>query len=98
VPTLFYSRQIGLQDGVAVPILGGGRLTGKIGAFDVGLLSIQTADARPFDLGSLSREEDIQAESTNFSVFRLRRDIFSRSSIGVLFQNRVHSKLGRPPM
>jgi hypothetical protein len=93
-PTLFYSRQIGLQNGVAVPILGGGRLTGKIGAFDVGLLSIQTAESRPFYLGSLSRQENIQAPSTNFSVLRVRRDIFSRSSIGVLLQNRDKSLSG----
>ncbi len=90
-PTLFYSRQIGLQDGEPVPILGGGRLTGKIGSFDVGLISIQTAESRPFDLGSLSRQGDVQAESTNFSVLRLRRDIFSRSSVGVLFESRDKS-------
>ena len=87
-PTLFYSRQIGLEGGQAVPILGGGRVTGKVGSFDLGLISIQTNDSRPFDLGSLSRDREVQAESTNFSVFRLRRDIFSRSSIGVLFENR----------
>ena len=87
-PTLFYSRQIGLEGGQAVPILGGGRVTGKVGSFDLGLINIQTNDSRPFDLGSLSRDREVQAESTNFSVFRLRRDIFSRSSIGVLFENR----------
>jgi hypothetical protein len=94
-PQLFYSRQIGLQNGVAVPILGGARVTGKVGAFDVGVITIQTADSRPFDLGSLNREETISAESTNFSVFRLRRDVFARSSIGVLFENRDKS-LTRP--
>ncbi|HET9948944.1 MAG TPA: DUF5916 domain-containing protein [Longimicrobiales bacterium] len=93
-PQLFYSRQIGLQEGVAVPILAGGRVTGKVGSFDVGLLSIQTAEERPFDLGPLSREEDIQAESTNFSVVRLRRDVFARSSVGVLFENRSRSLTG----
>ena len=36
VPTIFFSRRIGLQDGAVVPILGGGRVTGKVGAFDVG--------------------------------------------------------------
>ena len=41
-PTLFYSRRIGLEDGAIVPIVGGGRVTGKIGAYDVGLLNIQT--------------------------------------------------------
>jgi hypothetical protein len=93
-PTLFYSRQIGLQRGQTVPILGGGRMTGKVGSFDVGLLTIQTHDQRPFDLGSLSREEDIQAAPTNFSVVRLRRDIFGRSTIGALFESRSRSLSG----
>jgi hypothetical protein len=44
-PTLFYSRQIGIEGGLPVPILGGGRVTGKVGSFDVGLVSIQTDDA-----------------------------------------------------
>lgn len=78
-PTLFYSRQIGLESGEPVPILGGGRVTGKVGPFDVGALSIQTDDHGP------------GIESTNFSVMRLRRDIFSRSSIGILFENRSRS-------
>ena len=40
-PTLFYSRRIGIQGLQVVPIDGGGRLTGKIGSFDVGALNIQ---------------------------------------------------------
>ena len=79
-PTLFYSRQIGIQGGTPVPILGGARVTGKVGAFDVGALSIQTA-----------KDSDIGAESTNFTVLRLRRDILGRSSVGVLLQNRSNS-------
>ncbi len=79
-PTLFYSRQIGLQGSEPVPIIGGGRLTGKVGSFDVGALSIQTDDA-----------PTVGAESTNFTVLRLRRDLLARSSVGVLFENRSQS-------
>jgi hypothetical protein len=79
-PTLFYSRRIGLQGSDVVPIIGGGRMTGKLGSFDIGALSIQTDD-----------EPAVGAESTNFSVLRLRRDILSRSSVGVLFENRSKS-------
>jgi hypothetical protein len=79
-PQLFYSRRIGLQDGVAVPILGGGRVTGKVGAFELGLVSIQTGDAPV-----------VGAESTNYSVVRLRRGIFNRSSLGMLLENRSRS-------
>ena len=79
-PTLFYSRQIGLQDGEAVPILGGGRVTGKVGSFDVGVVGIG-ADSEP----------SIGAESTNFAVLRVRREVLARSSIGMLFENRSSS-------
>jgi hypothetical protein len=94
-PQLFYSRAIGLEDNVPVPILGGGRVTGKVGAFDVGLLSIQTGDANGSDGDGITKfERDVGAESTNFSVLRLRRDVFSRSTVGVLFENRSRSLSG----
>ena len=83
-PTLFYSRNIGLQGGEPVPILGGGRVTGKVGSFDVGLIGIQT-DAAP----------SVGAKSTNFSVVRLKKDIFARSSVGVLLENRSRSLTGQ---
>ena len=82
-PSLFYSRRIGLQGGSVVPILGGGRVTGKVGAFDVGALNIQ-ADA----------EEISGAELTNFTVVRLKRDILRRSSVGGIFTNRSVSLVG----
>ena len=82
-PTLFYSRRIGLQHGTVVPIVGGGRVTGKIGAFDVGALNIQTDD-----------EVLAAAEETNFTVVRIRRDIFRRSSVGAMFTNRSVSLVG----
>ena len=82
-PTMFYSRRIGLQDGQVVPILGGGRVTGKIGQFNVGALNIQTDD----DLVS-------GAESTNFTAVRVKRDILRRSAVGGLFTNRSVSLSG----
>ena len=82
-PTIFYSRQIGLQNRSVVPILGGGRVTGKIGAFDVGALNIQT------DEDALAR-----AEMTNFTVVRVKRDILRRSSLGAIFTNRSVSLAG----
>ena len=56
-PRLFHSRRIGLQGGQVVPIIAGGRVTGKLGKFDVGAVSIQTDD-----------EQISSAESTNFTV------------------------------
>lgn len=82
-PTLFYSRRIGLQDGAVVPIVGGGRVTGKIGAFDVGLLNIQTDE-----------EATAAAVGTNFGVVRVKRDILRRGSVGGIFTNRSLSQFG----
>ena len=82
-PVLFYSRQVGLSQGREVPIQAGGRLTGRIGRFSVGVLNIQTDDV---PAGAVV--------ATNFSVVRLRRDLLRRSSIGALFTGRSVSQLG----
>ena len=77
MPLLFYSRRIGLDRGRVVPIDGGGRLTGRIGRYSLGLLNIQTGE------GAEGR-----AVATNFSVLRIRRDILRRSAVGLLFTGR----------
>jgi hypothetical protein len=74
---LFHSRQIGLADGTRVPILGGGRLVGRVGSWDVGLLEMQTDD-----LGAFSME--------NFGVVRVRRGIINPySNVGAMVTSRV---------
>jgi hypothetical protein len=82
-PTMFFSRRIGLQGASVVPILAGGRVTGKVGAFDIGALNIQTDDDPLSD-----------AISTNFSVLRIKRDMFRRSTIGGIVTNRSVSLAG----
>ncbi len=54
---VFYSRRIGLDDGAEVPILGGGRVVGRVGGLDVGFLSIQSArhDGNPSQNASVAR-------------------------------------------
>jgi hypothetical protein len=79
-PILFFSRQIGINQGRAVPILGGGRLTGRAGAYNLGVVNIQT-DA----------SEAARAEATNFTVLRVRRDVLRRSTVGALFAGRSRS-------
>ncbi len=85
VPIPFYSRRIGLVQGAAgpasVPILGGGRLTGRIGKYQVGLVNMQTRD-----------DEATGAEATNFSVVRVRRDVLRRSGIGVMATSRSQAQ------
>lgn len=72
-PILFYSRRIGLDSGQIVPILVGGRLLGRTGPYNIGAVNMQT--------------ENVPAtgkDGTNFSVFRMTRDVLRRSRIGVI--------------
>ena len=82
-PILFHSRRIGLNQGREVPIQVGGRLTGRVGAFTLGLINIQTDD-----------EPVSEARATNFSVVRVKRDLLRKSSIGVIFTGRSVGQSG----
>ena len=74
--TFFNSRQIGLTpDGRPIPIVGGGRVSGRTGAWEMGLLNMQT-----------SAFEATPAE--NFGVVRARRKLFGSSDLGALVQRR----------
>jgi hypothetical protein len=75
---LFHSRNIGLNGGREVRILGGGRLVGRVGDWDVGGLSMQTA-------------ADGELPSENFSVVRLRRRVLNEQSYA---GSMVTSRLG----
>lgn len=62
---LFHSRRIGLTEaGQPVRILGGTRLVGSYGAWDVGIMDLQTA-------------KDGGLPSENFGVVRARRRVFN---------------------
>jgi hypothetical protein len=73
--TLFHSRRIGLAGGRPIPIVGGGRLTGSAGGFEVGLLAMRTESA-----------EGLPEES--FSVARVRRVFGNGLQLGGLFASR----------
>jgi hypothetical protein len=83
VPVLFYSRQIGLSGTRAVPLRAGGRMTGRVGAYTLGLLNIGTGE-----------DALAGAPTTNFSVVRLKRDVFRRSSVGVMLTERSVATAG----
>ena len=87
-PRFFFSRRIGLnQVGTqnrVVPINAGGRLTGKVGKTTIGLLNVYAGDD-PIAGG---------APATDFSVLRVREDLFRRSSVGLLFTGRSVSTVG----
>ena len=82
--TLFYSRQIGLHEGSAVPIIAGVRLVGRAGPWDVGFLDMQTQAFK-------STETDgTDLPSENFGVLRFRRQVFnSNSYIGAILTSRL---------
>jgi hypothetical protein len=81
---LFFSRRIGLSSsGVPFDLLGGGRLSGKAGKFNVGLLNMQTRDSLD------ARNNDrLIAPANNFSVARVQRE-YGRSNIGAIFVGRA---------
>jgi hypothetical protein len=74
---LFFSRSIGISSSGPVPILGGGRLSGRAGGLNVGLLHIVTDEL-----------EGIQPQN-DYSVVRLARELPNRSRIGGAFMRRA---------
>lgn len=74
---LFYSRNIGISNGLPTKIYGGARLTGRMGKTDIGFLDMQTSacDTMPGE---------------NFGVLRLRRQVINQNSyIGTMVTSRI---------
>ena len=76
---LFFSRRIGIgDDGVPIPIRGGGRLSGQIGAnTHIGVLNMQTASV-----------DASGTPANNYTVARVRQDLPNRSNVGAIVVNR----------
>lgn len=72
---MFFSRRIGISDDGEVPIIGGARLTGRIGGQTVGFLNVVTDEA--FGIG---RE--------TFSVARVKRDVRGSDYVGTMVVDR----------
>jgi len=81
-PLVFYSRRIGLEDGTAVPIFGGGRLLGRANGFQFAALHIVTDGIEP-------TENVAGAPGAQFSVLRVNRNVRSRSRVGVIATRRA---------
>ncbi len=79
-PILFFSRRIGISPEGVVPIRAGARVTGKLGAYTLGVLNIHTDEFEPAGL-----------DPTGFSVIRVKRDIFRKSQVGALLTHRSRS-------
>jgi len=74
---LFFSRRIGISDGLPVPIIGGARLSGKIKNTNLAMLTMFTDDV-----------DSAGIEQNNFSIVRVNQQLSQRSSIGAAFLNR----------
>ena len=75
----FYSREIGLENGMQIPIIAGARVFGKIGRNNIGFLNIQ-------------EEKFDTIPTTNNTVFRYKYDIGKQSYIGGIFTNKINTK------
>jgi hypothetical protein len=76
---LFFSRRIGLTaTGAQQPLYGGVRLTGRAGVYGLGFMTMQS-------------EEDGGLPGANYTVARVRRDIFKSSDIGAIVLSREPS-------
>ena len=79
---LFFSRTIGLSAaGQPIDIIGGGRLSGKLGGYNVGFLNMQT------DAAVNERTAETQAPANNFTVLRIQREV-GRSNFGAMLVGR----------
>ena len=73
---LFFTRRIGISGGSPVPILGGGRLSGKLAGVGVGVMQIFTDGVEGV------------VDENSFTVARLTRELPSRSRLGAIFVQR----------
>ena len=82
----FQSRRIGLdEDNTPQRINFGGKLTGQAGAFDIGVLQVQTGDESGNEGGGSLGED--------FTVVRLKRRMFRESFLGAMYTRR-HTRAG----
>lgn len=80
---LFYSRRLGLVDGHEARILGGAKMVGKVGKYQVGVINILTDNVTVQE-----EDETTKVNAKNFTVVRVRRDILRRATIGMMFLNK----------
>ena len=74
---LFFSRRIGIgATGETIPIVGGARLSGRVGPVNIGFLNMQTEEAPGV------------SAANNFTVARIRRDFPNRTNVGAMFVGR----------
>jgi hypothetical protein len=79
-PIPFYSRRIGINENhELIPILGGIRLVGKAGTYNLGVLTMQTAESGG-------------EPTTNYTVARVKQDVSEQSYVGFIGTNKQSSR------
>jgi len=79
---IFFSRRIGLSaDGEEIPLLGGVKVAGKAGRFNLGLINLQSRAAG-------------DVPGNNFTVLRVSRDVLGQSAVGLMLTNRQSTESG----
>ena len=81
---LFYSRRIGIEEGSAIPIIAGAKVTGKTGLYGVGILNVLTDEFS-------NAEEEIDVPPINYTVTRVKRDVLDQSNVGMIIINKQTS-------
>ena len=74
--------------GTPVPIVGGTRLSGTAGSYEIGLLAMKTESVDPVDEGGEGLPSD------DFIVGRIKRNLLQNSFIGAIFTSRDSSVEG----
>jgi len=96
---LFFTRRIGLtENGEPLPIDYGAKITGKIGKYNVGFLQAQTrelnSECRAVIPPPAGCNPDSFIPRRHYTVARVKRDLFKRSSIGAMFVDRQGGREG----
>src|SRR6266498_4236724 len=96
---LFFTRRIGLtENGEPLPIDYGAKITGKIGQYNVGFLQVQTRELNSECSAGIPPSAGCNPDSfiprRQYTVARVKRDLFKRSSIGAMFVDRQGGREG----
>ncbi len=80
---VFYSRTVGLAQGQEIPIIGGGKITGRAGPYALGIVNMTTDAANVRVSG-----RPLAVDRANYTAIRVKRNILSKSTIGGILLNR----------
>ncbi len=86
-PLPFFSRRVGLSNqGEPIDIIGGAKITGRAGRFNIGLLDVVTdAYTRKRDDSTPPGEDPTRVDTKNLAVARITANVLEESNVGMVF-------------